>query len=101
MSRLRPRREQFQPKEICLGKYISCWDSRKSDAPELMSQGASDPLAGLSRLEVYTDSASSPKQRKKRGVFLFSSPCTFEDFFGLLSGRKPLTGKLQRHQSNF
>lgn len=102
MSRLRPRREQFQPKEICLGKYVSCWDLRKSDAPELMSWGATEPLMGLSCFKKFTQTLPAFLSKEKA----FSPPPppppphTLKDLFGLISGRKPLTGKLQIHWSN-
>lgn len=53
MSKLRPGGNNFSPNKFVL-KCIGCWDSRKSDAPELMSWGATEPLAGLSHFEKFT-----------------------------------------------
>lgn len=69
MSRLRPKREQFQPKEICLQKYISCWDSRKGDAPELMSGSETEPLTGLSCFEKFTQTLPTLLNKAKNHYF--------------------------------
>lgn len=83
MSRLRPRREQFQPKEICLGKYIGCWDSRKKRCSRAHVLGCNwASRRSITLREVYTDFASSPKQRKKYFLF-FSPPLYFQGFLWL------------------
>lgn len=100
MSRLRPRREQFQPKEICLGKYTGCWDSRKSNAPELMSSGAIEPLTGLSHFEKFTQTLPALLNKGKNIFSFFSSPLYFQGFLWLdfWQGNCNDTGQTSRSQ---
>lgn len=74
----------------------------KSDAPELMSSGAIEPLAGLSHFEKFTQTLPALLNKGKNIFSFFPLPYISKVFFGLISGReiakipvKPLAVKKQ------